>query len=82
LPAWQRGQSTNYARNEAWQRKLKTEFHNTPAIQLAASIAPTASRRRCQIGNMGVRYLHFLVHFAAAENCRSRGFVLRTPNIG
>jgi hypothetical protein len=33
--------------------KLKIEFHNSPAIQPAASIAAMVSSRRCQIGHMG-----------------------------
>jgi hypothetical protein len=54
---------------------LNTEFHNSPAIQLAASIATMVSSRRCQIGNIGciASFLSF-----AALNRRSRGY-FRAP---
>lgn len=50
---------------------LKTVFHNSPAIQLAASIATMVSSRRCQIGNIG-RIASFLF-FAVLNYLRSRG---------
>jgi hypothetical protein len=62
--------------------KLKTEFHNSPAIQLAASIAAMVSSRRCQIGNVGcIASFTPLVHraFALFGDRRSRGFFQRTP---
>ena len=44
--------------------KLKTEFHNSPAIQLAASIATMVSSRRCQIGNVGcIAFFPLLISF-------------------
>jgi len=59
---------------------LKTEFHNSPAIQLAANIAAMVSSRRCQIGNIGcIASFPLLVHLAVSGDRRSRGFFQRAP---
>ena len=57
---------------------LKTEFHNSPANQLAANIAAMVSSRRCQIGNIGcIASFTLLVHLAVSGDRRSRGFIER-----